>query len=129
MARPAHGSVRPVVVGVSHKTAPASLRDRLFAEEATLPALLDDLKAAGIGEALLLSTCDRTEVQAVVGDAEDAASAITGFLAARAGIAPAELMVSGYRLEGEAALRHLFAVAASLDSAMAVSLRTRLAAP
>jgi glutamyl-tRNA reductase len=118
MARPAHGSVRPVVVGVSHKTAPASLRDRLFAEEATMPALLDDLKAAGIGQALLLSTCDRTEVQAVVGDAEDAASAITGFLAARAGIAPAELMVSGYRLEGEAALRHLFAVAASLDSAM-----------
>lgn len=118
MARPAHGSIEPVVVGISHKTAPASLRDRLFAEEATLPVLLDDLKAAGIDQALLLSTCDRTEVQALGSDADATAAAIAGFLAARAGIAPAELLASGYRLEGGAALRHLFAVAASLDSAV-----------
>ncbi len=118
MGRPAQGSVEPVVIGVSHRTAPASLRDRLFAEEAALPALLDDLKSAGIGQALLLSTCDRTEIQAMDVAPDRAAEVITGFLAARAGVAPAELLASGYRLEGEAALRHVFAVAASLDSAV-----------
>ncbi len=107
-----------VVVGASHKTAPASLRDRLFAEEAQLPALLDALMAAGLRQALLLSTCDRTEVQAMSADLPAAAAAITAFLAARAGVAPAELSAAGYRLEGDAALRHLFAVAASLDSAV-----------
>lgn len=118
MTRPAPGSAGLVIVGVSHKTAPASLRDRLFADEAVLPALLEDLKAAEIGQAVLLSTCDRTEVQAVAGDSERTAAAITAFLATRAGVAPSELIASGYRLEGDAALRHLFAVASSLDSAV-----------
>jgi glutamyl-tRNA reductase len=118
MARPSSGSVEPVVVGVSHKTAPASLRDRLFAEEAQLPQMLEALRAAGLGQALLLSTCDRTEVQTVASDTAAAAGAIAAFLAARAGVAPAELLASAYRLEGEEALRHIFAVAASLDSAV-----------
>jgi glutamyl-tRNA reductase len=118
VARPSSGSVGPVVVGVSHKTAAAGLRDRLFAEEAQLPPLLEALKSAGLGQALLLSTCDRTEVQAMTAEPEAAAAALGVFLAARAGLPAAELAASAYQLQGEAALRHIFAVAASLDSAM-----------
>jgi glutamyl-tRNA reductase len=118
MARPSPESVGPVVVGVSHKTAPASLRDRLFAEEAQLPALLAALKQSGLDQAVLLSTCDRVEVQAVADDCERAAAVIIDFLAARAGMKGDELRPSLYRLDGEAALRHVFAVAASLDSAV-----------
>ena len=52
MARPSPASVEPVVVGVSHKTAPSSLRDRLFAEEAQLPPLLAALKQGGLDQGL-----------------------------------------------------------------------------
>lgn len=118
MARPSPASVEPVVVGVSHKTAPASLRDRLFAEESQLSSLLSTLKQSGLDQAVLLSTCDRIEVQAVAADPEQAAAVITDFLASRAGVGRDELRASLYRLDGEAALRHVFAVAASLDSAV-----------
>lgn len=118
MAPPSRGPVWPVVVGVSHKTAAAELRDRLFAEEAQQPALLEGLKESGLDQALLLSTCDRTEVNTVTGEPEVAVATIAGFLARRAGVPPEELLAQAYRLQGEAALRHVFAVAASLDSAI-----------
>lgn len=120
MARPSSESVEPVVVGVSHKTAPATLRDRLFAEEAELPALLAALKATGLSQAMLLSTCDRTEIvtAADAAEAEAAAAIAARFFAERAGVPAAELLATAYRLDGEAALRHVFAVAASLDSAV-----------
>jgi glutamyl-tRNA reductase len=118
MARPSSESVEPVVVGVSHKTAPAALRDRLFAEEAELPILLAALQASGLDQAVLLSTCDRTEIQTVAANADAAVAVISRFFAQRAGVPVEELLAAAYRLEGEAALRHVFAVAASLDSAV-----------
>lgn len=117
MARP-NDSVEPVVVGVSHKTAASGLRDRLFAEEAQLPALVTGLKSDALPQVLLLSTCDRVEVQGMARDFDAAADAVLRFLAARAGIAVEDLLPATYRLRGEAALRHVFSVAASLDSAM-----------
>ncbi len=103
-----------VLVGANHRSASAALRDKLFVEESGFGDVLGRVRAAGIGQALLLSTCDRVEVHAVHEDTGAAAQAITRILAERAGVDAAEAGL--YTLEGAEALRHLFAVAASLDS-------------
>ena len=105
-----------VLVGANHRSASVALRERLFVDEAATGPVLRELRAAGVGQALVLSTCDRVEVAAIHDDADAAASAITRVLAERAGIDPAELSASFFSLEGEAAARHLFGVAASLES-------------
>ncbi|WP_425450285.1 glutamyl-tRNA reductase [Virgifigura deserti] len=103
-------------MGISHRSGTAALRDHLFVEEAAQPEALAGLKAAGFEQALVLSTCDRTEVQAVHAEPTVAAERIIAILAGRSAVAPAELASQAYRLTDEAALRHIFAVAASLDS-------------
>ncbi len=105
-----------VAVGANHRSAPLPLRERLFVEPLALAEALADLRAAGIGEAILISTCDRIEVHAVHRDAEWAAGAIRDVLARRAGLDAAAVKEGFYALSGAAALRQLFAVAASLDS-------------
>ncbi|MGE5147389.1 MAG: glutamyl-tRNA reductase [Candidatus Eiseniibacteriota bacterium] len=105
-----------VVVGASHRSAPAALRDRLFVADADAPAFLRGLVGAGMNEALILSTCDRVEVHAIGGDTAAAATAIGAALAERAALDPGALAPHLYRHEGAAAVRHVFDVAAALDS-------------
>lgn len=105
-----------LVVGVDHRTAPVALRDQLYIEPDDQPAFLEQVRQAGIGEACLLSTCNRTAVVAADGDPEAAATALLGVLAARADIDPAALQGQSFRYMGEDALRHIFALAASLES-------------
>jgi glutamyl-tRNA reductase len=107
-----------VVVGLSHRSAPIEVRERLAVSHAAAPDLLRELvNHPAIAEALLLSTCNRVEVVAAgpaVGgsDLAQVAHAALQFLEARA------LGVSRhvYRHLGVDAVRHLFRVAASLDS-------------
>jgi glutamyl-tRNA reductase len=113
----ADGSMlRPVVVGANHRSSSLALRDALFVEDAAQPVLLDSLRAAGLSQALVISTCDRVEVVAVHAEPEQAVLAVTRILAARGGLSPAHLTDQLYTLVDEAAVRHCFAVAASLDS-------------
>ena len=105
-----------VVVGANHRSASVALRERLLVDDDELGALYKHLRAAGIDQALLLSTCDRVEVHAVHGDRNLVSGAVTGILGGHAGIDPVELAAGFYTLEGTAAARHLFAIAASLDS-------------
>ena len=107
---------RPVIVGANHKSSGLMLRDRLFVEDGATPEFLDRLRRAGLSQALVLSTCDRVEVQAIDAGAGDAPSLITGALADHAGMAPGELDGQLYTLWDDAAVRHVFTVAASLDS-------------
>jgi len=106
-----------VVTGVSHKTAPVEVRERLAFSEAALPAALTELKSReGVSEALILSTCNRVEIVAASEDGVNLLALIGEFLAeTRAGSA-ASLGPCLYHHEGPAAIRHLFRVAASLDS-------------
>lgn len=106
------------MVGADHRSCPASVRDRLASEPFEDPLVLVRLKAAGLDEVLWLSTCDRAEVLTAVaaGEEDAAAEAITRLLAARAGLAPAELTPYLRRRCGEEAIRHLLAVASSLKS-------------
>jgi glutamyl-tRNA reductase len=105
-----------VVVGLSHRTAPLTLRERLAVGREHLPAMLQRLRAeAGLAEAMLLSTCNRVEVYGRGEDGADA-QALDWFLGLGGGPPREELEASVYRLTGAAAIRHAFRVAASLES-------------
>src|SRR5439155_16858793 len=105
-----------LVVGINHRSGTAALREALYVDEERQPELLDRMKAAGLAGAVFLSTCDRSEVQAVTADAEAAAAAVGAAFAGQAGVPAEEVAAQSYRLTGGEALRHIFAVAASLDS-------------
>ncbi len=105
-----------LLVGISHRVAPVELRERvaLTGEEA---ATLAEELAAESGEAVCLSTCNRTELYLAGGDAvADVADRAVASLAARSGLEESRLRSVLYRLEDEAAGIHLFRVAAGLDS-------------
>jgi glutamyl-tRNA reductase len=105
-----------LIVGVSHRTGTAALRERLFVEEAGQAELLQSLRASGLQEGLVLSTCDRTELHAVASDSAQAATSMLDILAKQGRVTAADIAAQGYQLRGTDALRHLCAVAASLDS-------------
>jgi len=106
-----------LAVGLSHKTAPVELRERLAIPEPELPhalALLDQPPV--IRERLLLSTCNRVEVYAVVQEPAAGQAAIVHTLAVFRGLAPVHFQGALYSYRAEQAVRHLFRVAAGLDS-------------
>jgi glutamyl-tRNA reductase len=105
-----------LVVGVSHRTGTAALRERLFVDEAGQTELLAALRAAGISQGLVLSTCDRTELHAIADDPTKTAAAMRDILARQGRVTAADIAAQGYELIGDVALRQLFAVASSLDS-------------
>ncbi len=116
MAQTGPAAARLFAVGADHRSSRAALRDRLFIGEAEMPGFFADLRGAGIGQAIVLSTCDRVEVEGAHHDPGAAVEAVIGLFAARAGldtVAIREQLV--VRVEA-AALRHMFAVAAALES-------------
>lgn len=114
---PGAGAVAELlVVGASHRSADSALRDRLFVREGDVASFLAGLRDAGMRQALVLSTCDRVEVHAADPVPYRAAAAIAAALAMQGGVAPVELEPALRRRDGAAALRHVFEVAASLDS-------------
>lgn len=106
-----------LVVGVSYRTASVSLLERLAAPDEDAPLMLTDLLSqAYVGEAMVLSTCNRVEVYAGVSAFHGGLTDIVAVLAARAGCSPNELAPHLYvHFEADAA-RHAFRVATGLDS-------------
>ncbi len=104
-----------LLTGLSHKTAPVHLREKLALPEAALPDALHELQNLGASEAVILSTCNRVEIALTSPDDEQPAAIIERFMKGWQGSATA---FEGhlYRLESRAAIQHLFRVAASLDS-------------
>jgi glutamyl-tRNA reductase len=106
-----------LALGVSHKTAPLALRERLALPEGRATRVLRDLTShAEIHEAVAISTCNRTEVYLVAADPVEAENRVLAELSRQAGIRPTELLGRLYSLRGADAVRHLFSVAAGLDS-------------
>jgi glutamyl-tRNA reductase len=106
-----------LALGASHKTASLELRERLALPEARATRVLEELTDQdAIHEAVALFTCNRTELHLVAADAVEAESAALAILSRQAGIRPTELLGSIYSLRGLDAVRHLFSVAAGLDS-------------
>jgi glutamyl-tRNA reductase len=106
-----------LALGVSHKTAPLDLRERLSLTEGRAVGALNELTAAeGIHEAAAISTCNRTELYLVVSDTVEAESTALGVLTRQAEIRPTELLGHLYSLRSGEAAHHLFQVTAGLDS-------------
>jgi glutamyl-tRNA reductase len=106
-----------LLVGVSHKTAPVAVRERLAVEPEAVAAALAELTAlAAVREAAMISTCNRVELYVAADDADRAATGLGEVLARRAGVAVADLAEHLYQHRDAAAVRHLFRVASSLDS-------------
>jgi glutamyl-tRNA reductase len=106
-----------LALGVSHKTAPLDLRERLALTEGRAAGALRELtEVAGIHEAAAISTCNRTELYLVVSDPVEAESTALGVLTRQAEIRPTELLGHLYSLRSGEAVRHLFRVTAGLDS-------------
>ncbi len=104
-----------VAIGISHRSASAVLRERLFASEPDQAALLAAVRQAGVAEGMAVATCERMELWAAAGS-PDPAAAFFGLLAGATGIEAAALREQVYCHRDDAAMRHIFAVAASLDS-------------
>ncbi|HEX9104265.1 MAG TPA: glutamyl-tRNA reductase, partial [Polyangia bacterium] len=103
------------IVGLSHKTAPIEVRERVaFAEDALGDSLRKLVGVPGVGEAMIVSTCNRVELYAGVDD-KAALEALMRFLIDERQLPPS-LRTHVYAHDGHDALRHLFRVAASLDS-------------
>ena len=110
-------SAKLLALGVSHKTAPVALRERLALPEGRAAGFLSDLvMGPAVREAVAISTCNRTELYMVTGDPVEAESAALGLLARQADMPPTELLGRLYALRDDEAVRHLFSVAAGLDS-------------
>jgi glutamyl-tRNA reductase len=106
-----------VALGVSHKTAPVALRERLaFAEEEAGEFAREATATPEVREAVVISTCNRTELYLVVGDPVRAEADVLGLLARRAGIRPTELAEVIYSPRNCDAARQLYRVTAGLDS-------------
>ena len=106
-----------LALGISHRTAPLELRERLALTEGRAAGVLNQLRAAEqVQEATALSTCNRTELYLVVSDPVEAESAALGVLAREADIRPTELVGHLYSLRSSEAAKHLFRVTAGLDS-------------
>jgi glutamyl-tRNA reductase len=106
-----------LALGVSHKTAPLALRERLALPEGRASGVLRELVAhTTTHEAVAISTCNRTELYLVTSDPVDAENEALGVLSRQAGIRPTELLGHIYSLRDGEAVRHLFEVASGLDS-------------
>jgi glutamyl-tRNA reductase len=102
------------LIGVNHKTAPIALRERIAISRDELPETTRALgEMKGVSECMIVSTCNRVEILAAV---EAANIDLLEFLHKRFGISPAELAPHIYEHRDQEAVRHLFRMAASLDS-------------
>jgi glutamyl-tRNA reductase len=103
-----------VLIGVNHKTAPIALRERIAISREELPKAIRALAAVpGVAECMIVSTCNRVEILAAV---ESPELDLNSFLHQHFGLDKALLAPHLYEHRDQEAVRHLFRVAASLDS-------------
>jgi glutamyl-tRNA reductase len=107
-----------LVAGLSHKTAPIELRERLAVSEQDLPKPLEMMgDSSELVERMLVATCNRVEVYAVTeGPVDQATEVIAGCLATYCNIEKTEFLDKLYTHTAAEAVRHVFRVASSLDS-------------
>lgn len=106
-----------IVVGVNHHTAPVGLLERLAVTHEQLPKVLHSLALRDhLDEAVVLSTCNRTEIYARSTHFHPAVSDVSEFLTDRAGDGIVEVGEHLYTFHDDAAVTHLFGVSAGVDS-------------
>ena len=106
-----------LLVGISHRTAPVELRERVDLQSRGVAAALGAISARGVmREAVVLSTCNRVELYGVCDDLESAPSAVVQFLSEFHAVSRESLEPHVYSVADADVARHLFRVAAGLDS-------------
>ncbi|MGH3633936.1 glutamyl-tRNA reductase [Mycobacterium sp.] len=108
-----------LLFGVSHRSAPVSVLEQLSTDESDQIKIVDQvLQSPLVTEAMVLSTCNRVEVYAVVDAFHGGLSVIGQVLSEHSGMSLGDLTKYAYVRYSEAAVEHLFAVAGGLDSAV-----------
>jgi glutamyl-tRNA reductase len=111
--------VSVVVVGLNHRTVPLDVLERMTVSDARLPKALADLCGReNVSEAVVLSTCMRTEIYVVAEKFHAALAEVREFLSRLGFTAPEDFADHLYSYYEDGAVRHLFRVAAGLDSAV-----------
>jgi glutamyl-tRNA reductase len=106
-----------VLVGLNHRSAPLTIREKLGFSEAELPLAVERLVTGDpVQEGIIVSTCNRVEVVARARDRHAAAAAVKEFLAKEHGVSIDEVDRFTYELAGDEVVRHLFRVVSGLDS-------------
>jgi glutamyl-tRNA reductase len=104
-----------IILGLSHKTAPLQVREKVVFDEGNLPGALAGLAAhPDVTEAMILSTCNRTEIYCYADDLTQ--SSLIKWLAAFKGIETDIILKHMYSLTNQDAVKHLLRVASGLDS-------------
>ncbi|MGB7506498.1 MAG: glutamyl-tRNA reductase, partial [Mycobacterium sp.] len=108
-----------LLFGVSHRSAPVSVLEQLSTDESDQAKIVDDvLRSSLVTEAMVLSTCNRVEIYAVVDAFHGGLSVIGQALSEHCGMSLQDLTKYAYVRYAEAAVEHMFAVASGLDSAV-----------
>lgn len=110
------------MIGLNYRTAPVEVREALAVPGTAVEVVLARFRALPVSEAVLLSTCNRTEAYAVGENAAETRDALTGYLCGLAAelhgrqVVREDLAPHLYHRQGLQAVDHLFRVAAGLDS-------------
>jgi glutamyl-tRNA reductase len=105
------------VVGLSWRTAPVAIREKLaFREDELAPTLKQLTTGLPVAEALLISTCNRVEIYGVARQEADALAAVRQFLVEQRKVKAGDVREALYERRGPEAVRHVFRVASALDS-------------
>ena len=108
-----------VVIGLNHRSTPLDLLERMTIADAALPKALHNLSSRDdVTEAVVLSTCNRTEVYVVAERFHGAYQDVRDFFAEIAFLAPEDFSDHLYTHYDASAVAHLFSVSAGLDSAV-----------
>ncbi|MBV5245141.1 glutamyl-tRNA reductase [Mycolicibacterium sp. PAM1] len=108
-----------LLFGVSHRSAPVSVLEQLSTDESDQAKIIAEvLRSSLVTEAMVLSTCNRVEIYAVVEAFHGGLSVIGQVLSDHSGMSLQDLTKYAYVRYAEAAVEHLFAVASGLDSAV-----------
>lgn len=106
-----------LLVGISHRSAPVAVLEKVAITEHDRPKLTEKMLASShVSEAMIVSTCNRVEIYAVVDAFHPALGEVSELLTTHSGLPLPELTKYAYVRYAEAAAEHLFAVASGLDS-------------
>lgn len=106
-----------LLIGISHKTAPLKVRERIsFTSDGLKEALIELSRIDSVAGAVILFTCNRTEIYSQFKDGGSAIDKIKGFLFERFNVTENDIRHYFYILKNIDAIRHIFRVASGLDS-------------
>ncbi len=105
-----------LITGLNHRTAPVEVRESMAYDNASLGPALHGLRACGVAEGMILSTCNRVEIAVAAENGFDPQPAVDRYFCESRKVPLDRIAQHLYHHEDDHAIRHLFRVASSLDS-------------